>query len=440
MKIRVMSQTLQWQSRIFAVTWVAYASFYLCRKNFSVVIPLLSGHSTLGMLAFANMIFVYSLMYSAGQMICGVLSDRFGARLVVALSMCIAALANMAMAFTSSPKILFAMMMVNGLGQAGGWPGLVQMMSNWFPKKNRGIVMSWWTTNYVLGAFLATLAVTYFATRCTFLPGAAWQRAFWMPAVILLCVAAFYFLGVRDTPEEVGVQIVELEETSMPDPNDPALSQILPSQSMFEKFLLIARSPEVLVIAGGCLFAKITRYAFLFWLPLYMTQQLHYRAAEASYTSGIFELAGFAGALAAGYLSDKCFGSRRFPVCALMFWGLGIACLLQPFLGAASHWTNALGIALIGITNFGPDTLLQGAASQDAGGALSTGTVSGFISGVGSLGQLISPYMVALMAGRFGWNLLFHVFVIFALCGGLLQAFYWNYGRLPEEEPREMTA
>jgi sugar phosphate permease len=35
------------QRRIFAIAWIAYAGFYLCRKNLSVVLPLLN-NVTLG--------------------------------------------------------------------------------------------------------------------------------------------------------------------------------------------------------------------------------------------------------------------------------------------------------------------------------------------------------------------------------------------------------
>ena len=31
-----------WRIRIFTVTWLGYAGFYLCRKNFSVIMPILT--------------------------------------------------------------------------------------------------------------------------------------------------------------------------------------------------------------------------------------------------------------------------------------------------------------------------------------------------------------------------------------------------------------
>ena len=86
--------------------------------------------------------------------------------------------------------------------------------------------------------------------------------------------------------------------------------------------------------------------------------------------------------------------------------------------------------------NYGPDTLLQGAASQDAGAKWGTGTASGFISGFGSVGQLFSPYLVAWISGKYGWDRLFYGFVVIAVAAGTLLATRWNsenFTQLPAE-------
>ncbi|MPZ16414.1 MAG: MFS transporter [Luteitalea sp.] len=429
-----------WQIRIFAVTWIAYAGFYLCRKNFSVAMPLLGGESGLTKLDFANLIFGYSLMYAAGQPLFGVLADRFGARRVVATGMLLAVVANIFMVTGTSVLMLAPLMLMNGIGQATGWPGLVQIMANWFRRGERGMVMAWWTTNYVLGGFLATVFATWVATSSLLLPGQGWQRAFWVPAVLLAVIAALFVAGARDRPED---SVVRSEEAA------PDAATRLRSASARLRYASATQadapaerphlgralaSPLIWIIALGCLFAKITRYAFLFWLPLYMTEQLGYTVDQAGYMASIFELSGFGGAILAGYVSDRLFQSRRFPVTALMFFMLAVVCLVHPLTAGYGYVASGIGIALIGIANYGPDTLLQGAAAQDAGAGLGTGTVSGLISGVGSVGQLFSPYLVAFVAARYGWNGLFQVFTVVAFVGGALQAILWNYGRRAGED------
>ena len=61
-----------------------------------------------------------------------------------------------------------------------------------------------------------------------------------------------------------------------------------------------------------------------------MTQHLKYSVQDAGYTSSLYELVGFLGAIIAGYASEKLFQSRRFPVGALMLWGLALTALILP--------------------------------------------------------------------------------------------------------------
>jgi len=90
------------------------------------------------------------------------------------------------------------------------------------------------------------------------------------------------------------------------------------------------------------------------------------------------------------------------------------------------HMGVAASICLIGIMNYGPDTLLQGAASQDVGARWGVGKASGFVDGVSSVGQLFSSYLVGYIAQKYGWDNLFYVFVVLALLGGAIMATRWS--------------
>jgi sugar phosphate permease len=52
---------------------------------------------------------------------------------------------------------------------------------------------------------------------------------------------------------------------------------------------------------------------------------------------------------------------------------------------------------------------------------------------VGSLGQLISAYVVAVIVNRFGWDQLFTFFLLCAAAAGGLLTLRWNKG-LEEKE------
>ena len=52
----------------------------------------------------------------------------------------------------------------------------------------------------------------------------------------------------------------------------------------------------------------------------------------------------------------------------------------------------------------------------------------GIVNGIGSLGQLISAYVVAVIVTRFGWDQLFTFFLLCAVAAGGLLTLKWNKG------------
>ena len=395
--------------------------------------PLMATQFNFTPLQLANIVFGFSLMYALGQFVFGILADRFGSRLIVTLGLLVAVAANLMMGFVASLGMLVALACLNGTGQSAGWPALVKNMAAWFRHSERGVVMAWWTTNYVVGSFVATIFATFVVTSSWLLPSFGWRRGFWLPALVLLLVTVVYVLLVRNRPSDAGVpDVVGPEEFSE---HGAAEGSMRDTARIYFRML---GDWEVWTVAVGALFSKVTRYSFLFWLQLYLSQSLHYSPREAGYTSSLFELAGFGGALVGGYVSDKVMQSRRLPVAAIMMWGLAVACWLHPKLAALGHGGVALSIALIGVMNYGPDTLMQGAAAQDVGARWGVGTASGFVDGVSSIGQLISSYMVAYIAQKYGWNQLFYVFVVLAVVGGLIMATHWNH-RSVQSKARDAT-
>jgi sugar phosphate permease len=422
------SAQITWRYRIFVLTWLGYAGFYLCRKNLSVIAPELKDMGMTDM-QYANYIFAYSLMYCIGQFVNGVLSDRFGPRTIVGVGLFLSVITNIFLGFSGTVFVLVLMLCsLNGIGQSTGWSGLVKNMACWFRRKERGVVMAWWGTNYVLGGALATMFATYCIYRMPFFSEYGWRSGFIVPALLLSVIATGYVLFTRNKPSDVGLPDFPEDDDIESDSQsgDSAAGNAVHHTST-SIILEILSKPSVWIIALMYFFLKLTRYAFLFWLPIYMAEGLGYSGEEAGYTSSIYELIGFTGALTAGYVSDKIFQSRRFPVGTLFLWGLGVCFFLHPTIASWGHLANAVGIGLIGFLTFGPDTLMTGAAAQDEGSQRGAATAAGFINGVGSIGQMISGYVVAVVTGAYGWNALFYLFVVFAFLSGALLASKWNH-------------
>lgn len=417
-----------WRWRIFAATWLAYAGFYVCRKNFSVVMPMMSTDLGYTKDDFAIILTAYSLMYAIGQFYSGYLSDRFGPRVVVGTGLLISLTVNAAMGFGASIALFFLMNTLNGAAQSIGWSGTVKNMGSWFRHDERGVVMGFWGTCYVVGGSAASAFATFCATNTLFFEDWGWRRGFHFPALLLFIMALIYIFGTRNKPSDVGLPDLGGEDAGAEEGVHTPVTGIA-------AYLSLLREPTIWIVGGMYFFLKLTRYAFLFWLPLYMTEALAYTPKQAGYMSTIYELIGFLGVIFAGFVSDKLFQSRRFPVSALMLYGLAFTCYLYPIFSPMGFLMNAVGIGLIGMMTFGPDALMSGPAAMDIGGKHATASAAGIINGIGSLGQTVSPLVVAWISTQYGWDALFHTFVVMAIVSGTLLLSRWNYGRVDHHPP-----
>lgn len=417
------------QRRIFLVTWIAYAGFYFCRKNLSVVLPALQGAAGLGSFKLANIVFGYTLLYVIGQFVCGLLSDRIGARKVVGAGLLLAACSNLLMAAHGTYLWLLVLACVNGAAQSTGWSGLVKVMAAWFQRASRGVVMAWWGTNYVLGGFMATAFATWTITQQSIFPQLGWRRGFLFPALLLLGVAVLFLRCVEEEPTQ--------ERVPHGDSSSSGRLASPPGRSDWANLAGLLRKRSLWMVSLSYFFLELARYAFLFWLPLYMVESLHYSLRLSGYLSSFYELVGILGALIAGYASDRLARSRRAAVAAVMLCGLGCSLFCQPFLSRFGPVGVALIVSLAGIFCYGPDTLLSGALAQDIGEEKAAATATGLVEGIGHLGALFSPYVAVYISRRYGWDYLFPILAASAFAAATALTPIWNLApqRLDTIEP-----
>ena len=101
-------------------------------------------------------------------------------------------------------------------------------------------------------------------------------------------------------------------------------------------------------------------------------------------------------------------------------WAVSITDVVQGvILLAITFIVMPLALSLVGAALFGPDSLLCGAAAQDAGGPRAAATATGFVNGVGSVGAILEGVTVPLVTERYGWGALFPVLVGLAVLASL---------------------
>ena len=119
-----MAKERRWD--VIALTWVAYASYYLCRKQLAVSKTTLKNQFGLSLETLGAIDTGYLVAYAAGQFASGLVCDSVGPRRLVGLGMlgCAGATALFGASSTSSAfAVAFAL---NGALQSTGWPGTVK--------------------------------------------------------------------------------------------------------------------------------------------------------------------------------------------------------------------------------------------------------------------------------------------------------------------------
>ena len=420
-----------WQIRIFAITWLAYAGFYLTRRSLSVAKvelkkPEVWGLSTESLAAIDG---GYLVAYAAGQFLWGVLGDRLGTRRVVLMGMAGSVVVAVAMGSVATASWLGVLFALQGVFQSSGWAPLTKNMGEFFPRRVRGRVMGLWCTNFALGGMIAGIVAGVAAEY------GGWRMAFFVPAGILAAIWFAFALVQVDRPEDVGLP--SPEQTA-----GEAESVIVAGERVADEpegswrtILDVVTSPTVLVISFVYLLVKPLRYLLMFWSPVYLSERLGTGVAESGILGGLFDLAGPVGIIAGGWASDRLFGTRRFPVMAITLVAAGVALAALPWM-PPTRWAVGAMLFVIGLLVYIPDSLASGAAAIDFGTRRGAATAAGMINGCGSLGGVVGgtlPGLVAATAadGHTPWDTMFFLLAAGLVLAGVAVAPLWN--RLPPQ-------
>jgi sugar phosphate permease len=340
------------------------------------------------------------------------LADGWGAHRTALTGAGISIICTGLQACHAHPALTLWLLLGNGLGQGLGWPSMLRLLGQWFQGGERDRVLGWWSTSYILGGVLATSLTAWLLVHTPVVALSGFQPAYLVSSSVLLLAALFFYFETNHLPH-------------------PALLPAAPSTSALSfsgrthrgAWSAILANRNIQVISLVYFFLKMTRYTLLFWLPLYLTSSLGYSPHSAEQFASYFELLGFLGPLAAAFAIERWFGERRMVLGASMLFALAFTCLLHPVLAGSGWFGTAVSISLTGILIYGADVLMSAMAVLDAVPEPLHGRAAGFVNGIGSIGQTLSPFLVTIFVSHFGWTRLFDLFVFFALVAGAVCAF-----------------
>ena len=255
--------------------------------------------------------------------------------------------------------------------------------------------------------------------------GGDWRVAFLVPAVAFAVVGIFFFIMIRNTPEDVGLPAVEPDDRSEEGHTGKS------HRTIWQNTLRTLRNPYLWVVAGTFFLLDLNRYGFINWLPAFLDKR------ELSVGMGgfgfatvmkrcIHPLAGAAGAYIAGWATDRFFKGRRAPVIAVLLLVLGLSSIIFPYIAAGNTYMIIFVVAIIGFCTYGPHILMVGHAAQDFGKKSGAAGAAGFIDGMGYIGASLAGYGSGLLIRKYGYEINFVIFGIAAILGAILICTIWK--------------
>src|SRR3982075_1540915 len=160
--------------------WVAAAASPLIQKDFGLT------DAQVGLLGSA-----FLLVYAVAALPFGYWADRGVRKTVVGVGVAIWSVATLFTGFARNFVQLFLSRAVLGIGEAGYYPAGTSLLSDYFPKEQRGRVLSVWNVGSAVGIAVGFAGGGYVAEKF------GWRNAFFFAAVpgILFALLAF---GVRE--------------------------------------------------------------------------------------------------------------------------------------------------------------------------------------------------------------------------------------------------
>ena len=395
-------------SAMFLMCFVAYASTYIGRLNYSAAMAQMLLSDVITKTQGGTISTVYFFCYGSGQLVNGFVADKVSPYRQITIGILGAALANLGMCFAPDYVTMSVLWGLNGYFQSLVWAPILRIVAQVIPdclQKKSVVGLASTTAVGSLGAYLLSSAV---------MTVLSWQYVFAASATVMLISCAAWVIKtqlilredaritVADTPVSNISQQQEQQEAEQPK-GAPQIG----SRSLW--WFLAASGLVVVIIPlmiNGMLKDGMTA-----WIPTFLTEIFHAPAQLAVLASTLLPVVNLTGAYAAYFVNDHLFHNEVST--SSFFFVLSGACvmLLYFFSGVNMIFTMLL-FAVVTSSMLAINTMLVSLVPVRFGRFGKTATMSGIFNSMAYIGCAISNYLIGYLSEIFGWNTTIIVWVV----------------------------
>lgn len=344
-----------------------------------------------------------------GAITFGVLSDRYGRKKMVAITVIMFSLFTAACGLAPGPKSFGVFRFLAGMGLAGILPNAIALIADYSPKKTRTTIAAIMMCGYCIGGIVSPLV------GIVSIEHTGWRLVLWIGAIPLIFLPFVYkripessFILMRDGREQ---ELRAVLQRINPAQTIPTATQFYEEQKHSERVPLLDlftenRALSTVMFTTAIFFHLILGYGLINWLPKLMLEAGFSMNSSLMFLV-VLQCGAIVGTIAMGYAGDR-YSLKKILVGLYL---LGSVTMVLFALNRDPFWAYAL-IALAGVPVVGAQNLVQIYMSQYYP-AFVRSTALGFSSSLGRLGGMLGPLIAGLLvAMSFSIHDMFLVFAI----------------------------
>ena len=379
---------------------LAFAGFYLFvylgRFNFWPVSPLVKEDLALSNLEIGLVNALLLWGFGLGDLVHGRLAERYGLRLWVLIGAVLTAVFNVVTSFATSALTMAIPWGIAGFVNAACWAPGISMISQWWPRRDRGMAMG------IVGTFSGGAMLLMWWVSGTVGAEFGWRAAFRYPPLIIVAFGILLYFLAKDRPSEAGLPeyIEEDEISAAPEAVDPErLKGLGPYWELLgnSRFLLASHVKGL---------ENVVRYGLTTWVPLYYFEEGGLSIESTVFLTVLLPLGYLIAPPISGIVSDRFLNAERRPmvifsclVSAVVLVGIALAPPVDLTLGAVLLLIGGIAMGLSPMST----------VAVDIAGRRMSGTASGLLDAHGYAyagAQAIAFSVVLDMAGS-PWPIVF---------------------------------
>lgn len=313
--------------RLCILCWIAYASTYICRLNYSAVMPELEKLNVFPESQIAAISSAFFICYGIGQIFSGMLGDRISPRYMIFGGLAISSISNIIIFTVNSFFPFITLWAINGAVQSMVWTPILRTAGDYFSPYERERFGIHIASTVPLGT-LSSYGVSLLTMLI--LP---WKYVFLVCGLISLAASAYWFLGTKEIITKDGkVQSSEEKKSSASLP--------------YKKMLGLMASSGVFILTISIVIQGTLKDSVTQWIPTFFSQRFSTGTGTSLALTMILPIINVTGAYFARFANRYL---RNELKTSMMFFAVAAA-----FLAILNFFGDNIILALIcmaGVTN-----------------------------------------------------------------------------------------